>query len=398
MNLMLRRVLSLILITLFILTASGCWNRRELNALGILGTIAVDLEGDRIRLTLEVIKPKPIKGGNSGGAEEPVKFVQSTGDSIFDALRNATLTFDRKIFLPHTKVYIFSEEAAKKGIIDFMDFWHRDHESRRTTFLLVAKGSSAADVVGTAGGIENVPADYIERLIDAQRANSKAVTTRIVDFLRIYYDKGIQPTVGVIQKREKKKFGTLKKEGKEFELSDEGAAVFLNEKLVGFLDGIEARAYNFITGKVKSGIIVSETPGGKGKNSIEILKGRVKNDVEISGRNIKVSVAISITGMLGEETGKINLREPRVVEKVEEATSRVVRQEVECVIRKVQREYGSDIFGFGQVLHRKYPGEWKNMKDNWEELFSKAEVDVTVKTKITRTGLVNMPIKKTEGK
>ena len=394
-----KRVISLILIISFAPAASGCWNRHELNTLGILGALAVDMEGEKYKLTFEIIKPKPAAGSKKGGGEkdEPVKFIQSTGDSLLDALRNATLSFDRKIFMPHAKAYIFSEEVARKGLLNYIDFLQRDHETRRTTYILIAKGSSAAEMLNATGGIEDIPSNYIERLIEGQKFNSKSLSIRLLDFLKYYYERGKQPVIGIIQKKEKAIKEAGGEKGKtEYELSVEGAAVFFEEKLVGFLNGMETRGLNFIMGKMYSGIIVSPSPDGEGINSVEILTSGSKNDVEIKGKEAKLKVKINITGMLEEELAKIGAKDPEVIEKIEKANSQEVKNEIEGVIGKVQQEYKSDIFGFGEVVHRKYPGEWKKIQKDWNDIFSRAEVNVEVETKITRTGLTNDPVNKRE--
>lgn len=78
-----KKVLVFILIISFIPVASGCWNRRELDTLGILGSVAVDMEEGKYKLTFEIIKPKPAGVKGVGGEkEEPVKIIQTTGDSF----------------------------------------------------------------------------------------------------------------------------------------------------------------------------------------------------------------------------------------------------------------------------------------------------------------------------
>lgn len=392
-----KKALVFILIISFNPVASGCWNRHELNTLGILGSVAVDMEEEKYKLTFEIIKPKPaVVKGVGGEKEEPVRIIQTTGDSFFEALRNATLKFDRRIFMPHTKVYIFSEEVAKKGLIDFIDFLQRDHETRRSTYVVIAKDSSAAEILNTAGGIEDIPSNYIVRLIEGEKFNSKSLAVKFRELLKYYYDKGKQPTLGIIQIKKKPKESSIKKGETEYELSVEGSAVFLEEKLVGFLDGKETRGLNFVTNKMKGGVIVSPAPNGMGTNTIEILKADSKNDVKIEGEEPKIKVKISLTGMLGEESAKINIKEPGVIEKIEKANSQVIKNEIEDVIRKVQQEYETDIFGFGEVLHKKHPDQWKKIQDNWNEIFSHGEVKVEVETKITRIGLTNTPVNKKE--
>lgn len=91
----------LIMITLILLSTSGCWSRKELNNLAIIGAVAIDVKEKGVKLTYEVISPKRY---NSASEESPSTYFQSQGESIFDANRNATLKFNKKLFWPHTNI------------------------------------------------------------------------------------------------------------------------------------------------------------------------------------------------------------------------------------------------------------------------------------------------------
>ena len=48
----------------------------------------------------------------------------------------------------------------------------------------------------------------------------------------------------------------------------------------------------------------------------------------------------------------------------------------------------TDIFGFGDIVYRSYPRQWKTMKSDWHDhYFPQLEVNVTVEAFIRRTGL-----------
>lgn len=384
-----QKFIALLLILVMIFSLSGCVNRREINKLGLLGAIALDIENDKVQVTMEVNKPA---GKDEEGKGKPAVIIQSTGDTFFEAMRNATMKFDRKIFVTTSRVLIISEEAASRGIADFLDFWVRDHEPRSSSYLLIAKGCDASEIIGITGGINDMPSLYIEDLISANRANSKSMDKNLFQFLKEYYAEGIQPTLGIIQKKEKEK--STKPGEQEFELFLEGSAVFKEDRIVGTLDGLEARAVRFITGKAASGIIVSEV----GPNSIEIMSSDSKMDVEIQNGRYLLKVEITIDGMLGGQSGSIDLKDPQAMKQVEAACSQVVKEQIEEVLTKAQEDFGLDIFGFGQVFHRKHPEEWKTIKDDWDDLFAASEFTVQVKTNISRSGLLNLPINMKSGK
>lgn len=261
------------IITLLSIIFTGCWNSRELNELGIIGVFALDLEGNKVKVTCETIKPSTSK---EGSGKPQVIYIESTGETMFDAIRNVTMKFDRKLFFPHIKVYVISERLAENGLIDYLDWYQRDHEPRRSGYILIAKDMKAQDALGIKGGIEGTPSQYLEKLVSFMSANSKVEEVSVLQFLKTYYATGIEPVAGVVHKVPKAKIDDTNREQSKAELSAEGTAVFLSGKLVGYLNGIETRGYNLITNKVKSGIIpLNNTTDNKG-GSIEILKSKIE--------------------------------------------------------------------------------------------------------------------------
>lgn len=385
------RSIAIALIVVFTLPLTGCWNRRELNTIGIIGMIGVDNDETGVKSTFEIIKPE--KSSKDGGtkSEMPVKYVQVNGRNLIETLRKAPLKFDRKLFVSHAKGFLFSEELARNGLADNLDAILRDHEMRLAMHIVIVKDASAADVMGITSGINTIPSNYIEDLIKQSKVHSLGVNTTVLDFLKAYTDKGINPVVTVVKKVKKEKIGAEKSE--EFELSIEGAAVFLQDRLIGFLDGQETKGYNFITGNFSSGIITFPTPDNSGGfTSLEVFKATSKKTVELTENEIKLKVLLNINCMLDEQTSNINLTDPKVVKMLEQSANQAVSQDVKLTLVKVQKEYKSDIFGFGQIVHRRYPQEWKVIQDNWNELFSQATVEVETKTIITKKGKSSNPV------
>lgn len=64
-----------------------------------------------------------------------------------------------------------------------------------------------------------------------------------------------------------------------------------------------------------------------------------------------------------------------------------IENKARLALSKAQREYGVDIFDFAGTFRRKYPREWKELKDRWDEVFAGAEVEFAVEAHIRRSGL-----------
>lgn len=379
-----KRIIPLLLLLILAISLSGCWNRRELNTLGIVGMIGMDKAGDAFQLTIEVMKPL---AGEGGEGEQAASYVQAKGQTIAGINRNATLKFDRRIFYPHTRLLLFSEAVARMGLAPHADFFLRDHEPRLTTPIYVVAGDTAAAVMGQAAGVSATPSEYLLELWREERSNGKSISVTLLDFVKAYESQGKHPVVGVVRKVSRPK---IMKQEKETGLTVEGAAVFKKDKLIGFLDGDETRGYNWLAGKPANWIVVFTTPGAQGRTVVEVLKLKSEKTVELSGGLVKIKAYIDVRGRVAEETAPaVEIAKPPVINKLELATAQAIRAEVEHTLAKVQQDYRADIFGFGQVVHRKYPREWQSLKANWDETFADAETEVSVVVTLAEIGKAN---------
>ena len=75
---------------------------------------------------------------------------------------------------------------------------------------------------------------------------------------------------------------------------------------------------------------------------------------------------------VGDVQGFIDLlRMPEAWSSMERRMATVIENEVLAAVAKAQ-ELGSDIFGFGAELNRRYPKKWADeFRDRWDEEFRK---------------------------
>ena len=175
-----------------------------------------------------------------------------------------------------------------------------------------------------------------------------------------------------------------------------GAAVFRSDKLVGWLDGREARGYNWVVGKVKSAIIVVDAP----ERSIELdplasfiglevirSKGAFKPRITDDGSNIGIVVKISAEASIADVQPYVDsYNDSDLWVFLERQLEEAIKGEAMAAIRKAQ-ELRADIFGFGREVYRTNPKVWKQVKDRWYEIFAGMEPEIEVSAKIVRSGL-----------
>ncbi len=170
-------------------------------------------------------------------------------------------------------------------------------------------------------------------------------------------------------------------------IKTEGFAVFKKDKLIGYLNSAEARGVLWATDDVDKGIIV--VPYKSNKQSIEIMNSHSKMKTTFRNGKPEVQLNIAIKANVGSVVGPIDLSEQSVIRDLEKRTNQTVKNNIEKVIKKVQDQYGVDIFGFGEALGRQHPKEWKNHKGKWEKEFKKLKVNIIVDTVIGEIGLKN---------
>lgn len=399
-----KKIMVLIFYMIAIISLTGCFDANELDELGISLILGFDVVEDKLLITAEVVDPQYSSSSSDTGEGSTVKYVQGIGNTVFEAFRDITLKFDRRIYAAHNKVLIFGEELARSGLITHIDQLFRDREQRESAFMLIAKGARAYEVMGVNSGLETVPANYILDLIKNINNNPKSIDTNIISYMQHYYHEGHHPIVGVIEKKRKNVIDKTSEDkgSEEYELSIIGSAIFRKDKLIGYLNGNDTKAVNYLLNNIENGIITfpifnssEEKVQSEGLptnvSSVNVIKGKTKNDIEINGDKVILKTKINIRAALGELIAKTDVSNEEDIRRLEDACSKTVEVNIESAVKKVQQEYGTDIFGFGIAFHHKYPKQWEKIKENWDEIFKDAEFQIEVKTSIIRTGLINKP-------
>lgn len=373
----------------------GCWNRRELDTLAIVSAVGIDKseEQEKLSVAFQIIKPSEIKGaspsasgGTESGGSKGVWVLTSTGYTIFDAARNATMQADRRLFFPQSKVIVIGEELAREGISPLLDFFNRDPEPRRISWILISKGK-AHDIISAKHEQENIPARTIDNIIQSSTATSTAVKVNLNEFLKNLISPTSDPIACRIEMIQDN-------QSKSQKMRFTGASVFKGDKLVGFLDQHETRGLNWILGKVVSGIILVKSPLDDNKNvALEIIRASSRITPEILDDEIKIIIEVKEEGNLAEQFSHVELTNTEMFKELERRKAQVIKNEIQSVLEKAQKKWGVDIFGFNKAVHRKYPQEWKTLQTNWRDILPKINVEVKVDAKLRTSGLSSIPAK-----
>jgi spore germination protein KC len=383
---------------------TGCWNRREVETLGFVTLIGLDIvETGEFEITVHIIKPLafPVGGDGGGSSEKPFWSLTITDDTVFGAFRKALEQSPRRLYFAHNRIILLGEELARMGIEEVIDVFDRDPEPRRTTTILVAKGLKAREVMEAEFALERTPSEGIMFLLTANKnGTSSVVDVSLNDLLVTLEEEGVEPVVGAIgvvsESAGDQDEGKLLRESITKSPILQGGAVFKNDKLVGWLDPLETRGFLWVRDKVRSGIINIKQPGVEDAFiALEIMRAgsEVKADLEYG--KPKITIDVTVQADLGEVHRFVSILEDyEMLGITQHAMEQAVKHEIEMALNKTQKECNSDIFGFGMLIWRHHPKEWlSRYRESWDEEFPNLDVTVNVKGTLLRGGLTTRSTK-----
>lgn len=379
-------LLSFVLV--FPLLLTGCWNNRDLTEMNFLAGLGLDMTDDgKILLTVQVVEPGAIQpatsGSGQGGGEQlkPVFIASSEGETVFEAVRGILSTIDKKLFLSSAQVLILGEKLSRDGLEKVIDFFQRDHETNYLMIILAAKGVTPGEILEMQTDIDSIPAIYIKETVENAISRGTVEKTTLIDLIKDMDCTGRQPSVGQISMAGEKR------------VRAEGLAVFRDERLVGWLDPYETRGYLFASDKVTSAIV--NVPADEGRIAMEIFRSKGKIGVAFeNGEPSTLTVKVKVNANVGEYDARGRLDSPDNLYILEKKLGEEIKKEIAMALEKAQKEYCSDIFGFGLYVHKHHPLYWKNAEKDWKKIFSKLPADIQVDAKIRRTGIIKSPVMK----
>ncbi|KHL95707.1 spore gernimation protein GerC [Paenibacillus sp. IHB B 3415] len=379
----------------------GCWNRTELNELRITTATGVDLSDGKWLISYQTIVPSTMAsgtGGVSGGAGQPAIHVFSVRADTFNKARNlSNLETSRRLYIAHNKVVLIGKEAAAEGIGQLIDTYLRSTEARETVYILVTDGR-ANEFLRKLVPPEKLPgASYGEILDKETELVSIFPKTSIYDFaLHLHSDsKSIGVPVVTLfgedtieNKEELESLDVLKKTSQPLKMTLSQLAIFQKDKLVGWLNRQESLGLSWLTDKIKGAEISFPcSDNEKNQNSITVISSKTKLKPIKSDDHYTMHVKIKANGILMESVCNEDLSKPEVISGLQKNIEEHIKNDINASWDALQR-LGADTTGFAEIIHRKYPKEWKEVKDDWENEFKKMEVKIEVSVIIKRPGLI----------
>lgn len=376
---MTKKIASSLLILLLLIPLSGCWDYRGLDELTIVTGVAIDKkpEEDIYQLTYEIvdlIESIKEKGPNR-------KLIESEGKTIFEAVRNAKRRVSNKLYFGHSELIIICEEIARNEDLNVvLDFFFRDSECRETINVVVSQEKTARDIIASEGiGHTVITNEILEILEDDKKITSSILSVELYRLFNIMGAEGKELALPA--------FHIVQNDGKPTAETN-GTAVFKDNKLVGFLSPEESKYFLFIVNEIEGGIFTVASSGQRPDISFEIYNNDTNLSFEYKDEKLKIKIKTTTVVFLGEFMRQFAPLDEKELNALEETAEKELEDKIRNVVKKLQTEFGSDIFGFGNMIYKKDFRLWRQLKDNWDEHFKSLDLEVEADIRIMNTATI----------
>ncbi|GIO31312.1 MULTISPECIES: Ger(x)C family spore germination protein [Paenibacillus] len=381
---------------------SGCWSSYEINNLAIVTLLGIDLdENGQFKMSALIVDPTMMNSGGQGGGkmESPFLIASATGTNLFDSIRKISSTIPKKVYWAHLQAIIFGSEAAKDKMIPALDILARQHEFRKNIDVLVSKGK-ASDIIGMRPNLKSDMGAEIRGII---RLSPKTSLTMVSDISRLTQDISSDRTdhiTGEISPSMEKGVEIIKSNKTTSAVSIRGTAVFKQDHFAGWMDQKETRGVLFLRDKVKGGIAkVPCRRDPSGMVSLQFSNVTTQKTPMIVNGQPEMKVSIDVKADIDEITCPDFHLNTQEVQYLNLKLKEQVIEYVEKALQKGQRQWGTDIFEFGDVIYKRFPKEWAKLKSSWRiDGLKKMKVRLDVSAHVTRSGLISDPLQAEESR
>jgi len=377
---MIKKIACVGMAMLLLLSLTGCWSYHGLNDMTIVTGVGLDLDPStkEYLLTAEVVDST----ASTKEAGTKTKIVESRGKTVMDAVRNAKKRLISKLYWGNNEVLVLGSELAKNGNLgNVIDWLLTDAECRETVGIVVSQEKTAKDILSIDGLDNSVVAFEIKKILEADQ--NDVGTVEKVPLFRVFSILE-SPGRSIVLPA----FHNTKNDDKKA-VEANGEAVFKDNKMIGYLSPEESKYYLFAVDGIHGGILtLSSTEEEVPDVSLEISKSTTKSSYSYSEGNLKVTIQINTDVYMDELKAHSDLLDESKIKEIEKKAQAIVEERTKGVIQKVQTEYHSDIFGFGNMIYKKDPKLWKGMEPQWDILFPSIQAEVQSKVNIVNTSFL----------
>lgn len=377
---------------LFLLLFTGCYNYRELNQIALTSAIGIDKteDGKEYVVTVQVLNTQK-QGSDSNYSGSQPKFIlyEQKGPTLQHALRTIILESPRRLYVNHLNLLMISEDVAKEGIQEILDFFARNTEFRKDFLVVISREETPEDVMQILTPLETLNSKNIrDSIVSDAKFYGMATKVTFEDLLNTYLNRRtnvVLPSVEVVGNIKKGEGeDNIKQSIPDATVKLRPLAIFNGGKMIGYLTEEESRVYNYVQGNIQNSILTSScSENGLFTSEIISTKTKLKPDIE----KMKITMQVKANASIKEINCNMNLLDSNSIQILENKINQEMEKVIEEDVTKIIETYKTDIFGFEELLYKTDPTSYKKLKEQYgDELIENLEFEVNSNVKLQTKG------------
>ncbi|MBM7615765.1 Ger(x)C family spore germination protein [Alkaliphilus hydrothermalis] len=368
-----KKIAKILIIFLLTVPLTSCWDSQDLEELLIVYGIGIDVSDENPEKYVVTIEfPTVIDE-----APESKYQISAKVNSLSDAKSNFQLKVYRKISYGNTRVIVFSEEAAKQGIMKHIDCMLREPIFPGTTRFAVSD-IETKELFDMDPPVSLFISTYLFRAIEQSHNATQVPFTTLRNFHHQYFTSGIDPILPYIK---------YDADTNITEVSS--TALFKGDQLIHILMDEYSRFLMILKGEILSGFFVVNNEDVKdldGNLGIRFTGGNTKIKTELRDSELYINQTVKIDANLTEYTRVESVFNVKKIQEIETILSKYFKDKLLETAKQLQ-ELKTDSVGYGLYVRANHPDFFDAI--TWADDFSNATINIDVKLKIDTVGITH---------
>lgn len=314
-----------IILIFILLLLSGCKDYTEVNDLGIISGIIIDYQDNKFKITSELI---------INDEESNVEVLTTMSDSIDEAIKEISKLTNKKIFIPHLKVLIITDNILKNDI-DYYDYFLRNSKSSMN-FYVYYIDSKITDKVFKLNEEKDKNALHVEKMLQFNKQIFSSSTP--LTFIDLVYKKleyGIDIIYPVID---------IIKNNDEEILSLTNQISYKDNKFITSTEN-ESITYNILTNNIDKSSITVNCDNKTFTLQIQDIKTKYK------WKDNLFNINTNINGKITDYECKYDLNDINTLKRLEKLSQNYINDQINNLINKT-KEDNNDILGMQNYIYK----------------------------------------------
>lgn len=395
----------IILVCMFSLT--GCYSAEGLETLGYVVALGIDKgENNKIRLSLQFAILSNSSSGSGGSSSQSQESTVLSVDcaSIESGISLINSYISKKVNLSHCKAIVISEELAYEGISEYVFTLINDIEVRPDCNIIISRCKASDYLENSKPTLESVSARYYEFTLNSSEYTGYTENITLADFYSDMLSTTTQAhaILGGINTDSTHKLndslplydleGSYKANDTPIKsanvIENMGIAIFVDDKIVGELSGMESLSHLLIVDKLESATISVPNPfDSESVISLYVTTAKTpKISVSLVNGTPYIDCTISITGDILSIDENFDYSKEDNLDLVEDYINSYIEQNLSSYFYRTSKEFKSDVANLGIHVIKNYTtwNDW--IESDWLQNYQNAFFTVNVDTIIIQSG------------